>query len=99
VHVIPVVSEVHVRAELDATKFTRDFVDRTKTEMLHVAFFTVEQSLAVGALHDGVEALLCVQVPVEILHVLIAVQTQVHVVSIFVYFDKTPIAFCRLWYF
>jgi hypothetical protein len=84
VHVVPVVREVHVRAELDAAEFASDFIERAKAEVLHVAFFAVEQSLTVGALHDGVEALLGVQVQVEVLHVPIAVQTQVHVVSVFV---------------
>ena len=83
-HVVPVVREVHVRAELDAAEFASDFIERAKVEVLHVAFFTVEQSLAVGALHDGVEALLGVEVQVEVLHVPIAVQTQVQVVSVFV---------------
>lgn len=88
VHVVPVVREVHVRVEFYAAEFARDFVEGAMSKVLEVAPLAVEQSLAVGAFHDGVEALLGVQVRVEIVHVLVAVQTQVGGEPVFVDFDQ-----------
>lgn len=58
------------------------------SKVLEVASLAVEQSLAVGAFHDGVEAFLGVQVQVEIVHVLVAVKTQVGGEPVLVDFDQ-----------
>jgi len=64
--VVPVVGEQQIRVEFDITKLTRDFVEGAIGEMLEEISFAVKQSLAVGALENGIEALLIFQVVVEI---------------------------------